>query len=87
MPVTDEARHRRVLMLALALLPLALSPAPAWSQDPRPNLLVRQKQHNTGHRDQEPLFRADVNLVLVPVAVTDLTGRFVNGLRRENFRV
>ena len=35
----------------------------------------------------EPTFRVDSTLVIVPVTVTDTTGRFVQGLQRSNFAV
>jgi Ca-activated chloride channel family protein len=36
---------------------------------------------------QETSFRADTTLVLVPVAVTDKTNRYVLGLEKENFQI
>ncbi len=35
----------------------------------------------------QPSFRADSNLVAIPVSVTDSQNRFVLGLRKEDFRV
>ncbi len=37
--------------------------------------------------DREQIIRVDVNLVLVPVTVTDPIGRVVSGLERENFKL
>jgi hypothetical protein len=38
-------------------------------------------------RAQLPILRADVNLVLVPVTVTDRNGRFLTGLDRSRFKI
>jgi len=35
----------------------------------------------------QPSFRADTNLVVIPVSVTDTMNRFVLGLRRDDFRL
>ena len=37
--------------------------------------------------DGDPLFRVKVNLVVLNVAVTDRRGRYVNGLKPNDFRV
>ena len=36
---------------------------------------------------REPVFRADTNLVVIPVAVTDPLNRFVLGLQKEDFHI
>src|SRR5579884_1989102 len=36
---------------------------------------------------QAPTFRADSNLVLIPVSVTDPLNRFVLGLRKQDFKI
>ena len=38
-------------------------------------------------RTQPPVLRVDVNMVLVPVTVTDRNGRFITGLDRSRFKV
>ena len=35
----------------------------------------------------QPSFRADSNLVVIPISVTDTVNRFVLGLRKEDFRL
>lgn len=61
----------------------------AFAQSPGPQFIenlvrqpARQKADQPGHS-----IKVDVNMVLVPVTVTDRTGRVVNGLGRENFQV
>jgi len=39
------------------------------------------------HRDPQVSFRAESNLVVIPVSVTDAVNRFVLGLRKEDFRL
>ena len=39
------------------------------------------------HREMAPAIRADVKMILVPVIVTDRSGRAINGLHRSNFVV
>ena len=85
MPVAGMVRYRLGLILLLELLAVLLSPTFASSEEPLARLLGRRGRD--GHRDHQPLFRADVNLVLVPVTVTDRNGRSVQGLEREDFRV
>lgn len=38
-------------------------------------------------QSREPTFRADANLVVIPVAVTDTTNRFILGLQKEDFHL
>ncbi len=51
-----------------------------------PELLDRMTS-NLGVRPREHSIRVDVNLVLVPVTVTDRRGRVVSGLDKDNFTV
>jgi Ca-activated chloride channel family protein len=44
-------------------------------------------QPQTPNRGPQPSFRADSNLVVIPVSVTDTLNRFVLGLRKEDFRL
>src|ERR1700736_2285056 len=38
-------------------------------------------------QDPKPTFRADTNLVVIPVAVTDTLNRFVLGLQKADFHL
>ncbi len=73
----------RMLLTSAAVLLLA--PALSLAQQPGPRLLenIRKKpSEEHGHA-----IKVDVDLVLVPVTVTDGMGRIVSGLRRDNFAV
>ena len=54
----------------------------AGVQPPQPAAAPR-----TTAREAQPSFRADSNLVVIPVSVTDTVNRFVLGLRKEDFRL
>jgi Ca-activated chloride channel family protein len=47
-------------------------------------LLSRSRAHSQG---DVPVFRSDVRLVEVPVAVLDASGRYVHGLKRDDFQI
>ena len=58
---------------ACALAMAALSAAPVLSQAPAPPVVTS--------------FRADANLVVIPVSVTDTLNRFVLGFQKQDFRL
>ena len=75
--------------VVFGLLTLA---GPAWSQgenntDGGPQVSVHAVRRRPGQSQPRSNIRLDVNLVLIPVLVTDLYDRPVRGLRKENFRV
>lgn len=73
----------RMLLTSAAVLLLA--PAGSVAQQAGPRLMesVRKKPNDEhGHA-----IKVDVDLVLVPVTVTDGMGRIVSGLRQDNFAV
>jgi Ca-activated chloride channel family protein len=58
----------------------------AFGQEGGPRLLENVVRP-PARQHAEHAIRVDVNLVLVPVTVTDRKGRVVNGLERDNFQV
>lgn len=80
---------RLMLLLSASVLASALAvPVPALAQEAGPKLQqsVRKKpREEHGHPGRT--IKVDVNLVLVPVTVTDDRGRVVSGLRRDNFSI
>ena len=66
------------------LIAIALSTAFGEQRGPR---LVENVVRQPARQRAEPAIRVNVNLVLVPVTVTDRAGRVINGLGRENFQV
>ncbi len=77
---------RLMSLLSAAALAAALAvPVTAVAEQAGP-----LPMENVGRRpseDRGPAIKVDVNLVLVPVTVTDDMGRIVSGLRRDNFNV
>lgn len=73
-------------MLALGTIAVALTPLVASGQSSGPNLLENQIR-NWRPPSRNHSIRVDVNLVMVPVTVTDLMGRVVEGLRQMHFRI
>ncbi len=73
------------LMTWTALAAVIVAPAPALAGQAGPGLMesVRKKPAE----EHGPAIKVEVNLVLVPVTVTDEMGRIVSGLRRDNFSV
>ena len=64
--------------------PAVAGPSPADPQvtiNPRPKPAAKEEVLPKGN------IRSDVNLVLIPVTVTDPMNRFVTGLEKENFKV
>lgn len=74
------------LVSTIALGAASVAPVPALAQVAGPRLLdsIRQKP---SQEDPRHAIKVDVNLVLVPVTVTDDMGRIVSGLRRDNFNI
>ncbi len=62
-------------------------PAPKTEEDKKPVIEGAENavKFGTSHRDAR--IRVDVNLVLVPMTVTDPMNRLVTGLERDNFQV
>jgi len=77
---------RFVSLLNAAVLAAALiAPATALAEQAGPRLMENvRKKSSEEHRHA---IKVDVNLVLVPVTVTDGMGRIVSGLRRDNFSI
>jgi Ca-activated chloride channel homolog len=85
----DFRGPKPVLFLA-SCLALFLTPAASQSNDrvhiePRSDSPINSKD-NVLNTHQHP-FISNVDLVLVPVTVTDLMNRFVTGLEREHFKI
>lgn len=78
--------RRFVSLLNAAVLAAALvAPAKALAEQAGPRLMENvRKKSSEEHRHA---IKVDVNLVLVPVTVTDGMGRIVSGLRRDNFSI
>lgn len=77
---------RLMSLLNAGVLAAALAaPAGALAEQAGPRLMenVRKKPSE----EHGPAIKVDVNLVLVPVTVTDEMGRIVSGLRRDNFSI
>lgn len=74
------------------LLGLLALPGLAWGQgennaDDGPQVSIHAVRRHPGQSGPRSNIRLDVNLVLIPVLVTDLYDRPVRGLRKEDFRV
>jgi Ca-activated chloride channel family protein len=95
MPVT-RASHRKYSLAALILTVIFLQ-ANSWAQLPVDDVHVtprvqpeKPKQAliaDPAMRSENRPIKVDVNLVLVPVTITDPMNRLVTGLDRENFSV
>jgi Ca-activated chloride channel family protein len=79
--VKAKSRHLRALVGFLVACSLLSPPAVGQKPGPEPNSKVPQK------RKPEASIRVDVDLVQVPVTVTDPLNRLVTGLEQENFRM
>jgi len=77
--------ERAAATVALCVAAAALLSAIAFAQSP-PGKIESAPPPQKPQQGERPL-RVDVNLVLVPVTVTDPYGRLVTGLERENFRI
>ncbi len=77
-------RDRLRLLSRFAVIAAALSAA--FAQDPGARLMENVVQRPP-RQQAEHSIRVDVSLVLVPVTVTDRSGRVINGLERDNFQV
>jgi len=73
-------------VIAVAALAALSGTAPAQQDHPEKS---PQPTHAAGRSQQgpEPKFRADANLVVIPVAVTDSVNRFVLGLQKTDFHL
>jgi Ca-activated chloride channel family protein len=77
---------RLMLLLSTTALAAALAaPASALAQQAGPRLMENVRKKPSGEHGHA--IKVDVNLVLVPVTVTDEMGRIVSGLRRDNFSI
>ena len=72
--------------LSLILLAMLMGPMSRAADDPVVSITPAPGRSNQLKRES-PALRADVNLVLIPVLVTDLYDRPVRGLAKENFRL
>src|SRR5215475_65944 len=79
------ARFSLPAILVVAVCALALSGLPALSQIP--SVPSSQPLPPGQSAPTEPKIRVDVNLVVLHTTVLDDRGRFVDGLKEENFRV
>jgi Ca-activated chloride channel homolog len=79
-------RTRLVSLLSAAALAGALiAPATTMAEQAGPLLMENVRRKPT--EDHGAAIKVDVNLVLVPVTVTDGMGRIVSGLRQNNFAI
>ena len=93
---------RNLILAGLICSGLVAGTGPAWGQavagvpqvhiqpqpTPKPPTALPQLQRPGAKRPKGPLsIRVNVNMVLVPVTVTDVMGRLVTGLQRKDFRV
>jgi len=76
---------RFVSLLNAAVLAAALAPATALAEQAGPRLMENVRKKSS--EEYRHAIKVDVNLVLVPVTVTDGMGRIVSGLRRDNFSI
>src|SRR6202012_1059618 len=79
------ARFSLPTILIVAVCALALSGLPALSQIP--SVPGNQPLPPGQQAPTDPKIRVDVNLVVLHTTVLDDRGRFVDGLKEENFRV
>src|SRR5262249_41229683 len=87
MPVLPVGAAATLLVVSLhaqppAPKPLPPSPQPSTPQPSTPQAPVRPNGEEQGFR-----FRSGVELINVTVTVSDANGRFVPGLRQEDFQV
>lgn len=82
------SRNAGVVLLGLliGLLPGASNARAGPAEKRGPGLLVHPSQP-LGRSVRGASIKVEVNLVLVPVTVTDPRGRLVSGLQKENFKV
>jgi Ca-activated chloride channel family protein len=85
----DLRGPKRILLLAMCLAFLG-TPVASQTDDPvhiEPHSdSATKSKHEVLNTHQRP-FVADVDLVLVPVTVTDTLNRFVTGLEQEHFKI
>lgn len=81
--------NRRMSLLANAAIAVFLvGPVGAPAQQAGPRLMENiRKKPSTPSEEHSLAIKVEVNLVLVPVTVTDEMGRIVSGLQRDNFTV
>jgi Ca-activated chloride channel family protein len=65
----------------------ACLPTLSWAQTSLDQLHVLPRPRPAAFESQRPIFRTNINLVLVPVTVLDHEDRLVSGLRPENFTI
>ncbi|HXM15937.1 MAG TPA: hypothetical protein VN933_11895, partial [Candidatus Eremiobacteraceae bacterium] len=71
--------------LCAALVLLASSASPAWSQEESPAGPVPPE--NSQRIEKGKALKAETDLALINVTVTDPYGRLVTGLEQSNFRI
>ncbi len=82
--MTERAAHLLLLVLSLPIASIPL--LNAQEDQPRVSIIPRARKELKKTRESGAI-RLDVNLVLVPVIVTDTYERPVMGLHKENFRL
>ncbi len=82
--------------LTALLLVLALCPVPSLAQNSTEDVHIRPRVDTTAPKEPEidpalkthtKPYKVDVNMVLVPVTITDPMNRLVTGLDKENFNL
>ena len=78
----------RSLALATAAVAVLLMNAHANARGGQQDQRQQEQQQPTGNGEQQSFrFKTGVELINVTATVTDVNGRFVSGLRKEDFRV
>lgn len=75
---------RTLLLLFFGLITAIPHGVAVLGESSDPRLMGKPAQ---GHQVQEHSIKVDVNLVLVPVTVTNRMGKVIHGLDRDNFRL
>jgi len=95
-PSHSPLLRRAFLLLAAVLIASVVLGGAAWAQQDEVHIQPRKKPEATEAKAAgvDPLlkthtkpFKVDVDLVLIPVTVTDPMNRLVTGLEKENFEV
>jgi len=81
-----KPRINKLLLLLLGLV-MAIPYGVAVLGEPPDPLLLGKPDQGPYPQDPDRTIKVDVNLVLVPVTVTDQTGRVVRGLEQDIFRL
>ena len=85
MALTSKAKLHFVLILGItcsSIVIVASWPGKAKAQEPRPEVVLSSDQIDTG-----AVFRVEVDMVLLNIAVTDSKGNYVTGLKPWDFTI